>query len=653
MIEFKKGDIVFKEGTVSEAFYIIVSGRFEAYSIIKERKKVFAYLRRGDYFGEMSLLNDENHTATIEARSDSLVLELKKEQFKTICEHSASISLQISRVLVERLKHQASLSDRPVTSDVVSVFSLQPRMGSASFVVNLTASLWQLTKLRSVLVDLSPSARPVLSQLRLSEEMPVVLLKDLANIQLDQIESFLYLHPDGFHVLNITYEEKEASGHASVIAPLLNQLAVDFRFVMINLPPNVDDFVLKVFSQSDKIFFVTDNQVDNLGEIKKLLQELSGSVSVPDERVNVVIQESLLGIRINQETRVDFFGQAHCFFLPRTPDLMEDTEKSMSPFVIRQPDDDYSRMIQYIGRSLSHNLVGLALSSGAALGFAHIGVLKVLEKEKIPIDVVAGSSMGALVAALWAIGLSASEIEKIALKMNRPRTLFLYADLCFIPLRGLFKGRRIAHYLKRYFGNRTFEDTRIPLKIVATDVYSRQTIVIEKGSLLEAVRASIAIPGVFKPVVRENEVLLDGGILNPLPIRSLIKAGAHKLIGVNVLPGPGDIQKRRFYLEQLEEQKLKKISEHHWLVRIANRLRSKIVKFFMPNLIDIMMNTLQTTEFELSEIEGQEADLIIRPVIPIANWVEFYKADRFIRKGEEEAMNRIEEIRKLLTEQTV
>lgn len=104
LAEFKKDDVVYHEGEEAECFYVVVSGRFEASHTVAEKKKILAYLRRGDYFGEMSLLTQEPHSATIRSLSDALVLVLKKDDFKTTIEHNATISLEISRRLTARLK---------------------------------------------------------------------------------------------------------------------------------------------------------------------------------------------------------------------------------------------------------------------------------------------------------------------------------------------------------------------------------------------------------------------------------------------------------------------------------------------------------------------------------------------------------------------
>src|SRR5207248_2954434 len=142
---------------------------------------------------------------------------------------------------------------------------------------------------------------------------------------------------------------------------------------------------------------------------------------------------------------------------------------------------DYSRVVRHIARRASNNLVGLALGSGAALGLAHVGVLKVLERERIPIDIISGSSMGALIASLYATGKSATDIEEISLEINSRLRLMRFLDLNLFPFRSLLQGKRVMKYFKRNLGDKVFDDCRIPLKIIGSNLSARQAVIFESG----------------------------------------------------------------------------------------------------------------------------------------------------------------------------
>ena len=181
--------------------------------------------------------------------------------------------------------------------------------------------------------------------------------------------------------------------------------------------------------------------------------------------------------------------------------------------------------------------VGLALGGGAARGFAHIGVIEVLEENGIHPDLVAGTSAGALVAALYASGHTGKELEQIALNMDESAL----TDWSF-PGRGLIRGVALGDYIRAQVGNRSFDQMRIPLGIVATDLDSGKPILFRRGDVGTAVRASSAVPAVFQPVKLGTHEYVDGGLTSPVPVRAAREMGADVIIAVDIsqLPDGGD-----------------------------------------------------------------------------------------------------------------
>ncbi|WP_083511637.1 patatin-like phospholipase family protein [Alicyclobacillus acidiphilus] len=173
--------------------------------------------------------------------------------------------------------------------------------------------------------------------------------------------------------------------------------------------------------------------------------------------------------------------------------------------------------------------VGLALGSGGAKGFAHIGVITALVDHGIPIDAISGSSMGALVGAVYAMGASPGMMRGLAVGLKRRHWL----DLT-VPKMGLIQGDRVREVVALMTRHGRFEDTKIPLSIVATDLVQRKLVVFREGIIADAVRASISIPGVFVPVVRDGAVYVDGGVIERVPVQSAWDLGADVVIGVDV-----------------------------------------------------------------------------------------------------------------------
>lgn len=179
--------------------------------------------------------------------------------------------------------------------------------------------------------------------------------------------------------------------------------------------------------------------------------------------------------------------------------------------------------------------VGLALSGGGARGLAHIGVLKVLVEAHIPIDVISGTSMGSIIGAGYANGLSPSELESIALRFSHIRQLIRMVDLAG-GRRGLLNGKHVRAFLTEIIGDTTkFSDLRIPLSICTVDLDTGREKIFTEGNVLDAVMASIAVPGIFVPQVVHDHRLVDGGVMNNLPVDHTRNLGAGFIIAVDVM----------------------------------------------------------------------------------------------------------------------
>lgn len=175
--------------------------------------------------------------------------------------------------------------------------------------------------------------------------------------------------------------------------------------------------------------------------------------------------------------------------------------------------------------------VGLALGSGSAKGLSHIGVLKILEENNIPINYIAGSSIGALVGGLYASGLITSKIEQILKELTASRALSLLDPTLKQSIIG---GKKVENFLNEELNNATFKDLKIPLKVVATDLATGNPVILSKGNVASAIRASIALPVVFKPTEYDGKLLTDGGISIPVPVEVVRNMGAKVVIAVNL-----------------------------------------------------------------------------------------------------------------------
>lgn len=207
---------------------------------------------------------------------------------------------------------------------------------------------------------------------------------------------------------------------------------------------------------------------------------------------------------------------------------------------MKNPLNKIVRSVRAFGRELSRPIVatipaeapkppkvGVALGGGFARGLAHIGVLKVLEEENIPVDFIAGTSVGSVIGAAYASGISAKELEEIA-------AIVRFKDFSRWTLSrfGLFSNDKMALFLRKVLRCKTFEDLRIPLAIAATDIITGDPAVFTKGDLIDPVRASCAYPGMFQPVRIGNQLLVDGLLAHSVPSMPLRDMGAERVISV-------------------------------------------------------------------------------------------------------------------------
>ena len=267
--------------------------------------------------------------------------------------------------------------------------------------------------------------------------------------------------------------------------------------------------------------------------------------------------------------------------------------------------------------------VGLALSGGAARGLAHIGVIDVLQKEGIPIDMIAGTSFGALVGAVYASCRDSDTVKKHALSIDWKKLASLL-DLSF-RMSGLLKGRKIEKLLAEYIGgNIEFSDLKIPFACVATDIDTGEEIVIDTGPVPEALRATISIPGIFTVVKRGERYLVDGGLTTPVPVEVARRMGADFVIAVNVNPPVTD------RLSKSSEERLKARKE--------------------PNIFHIMMQSLYITTDSVARNSLVNADIVIEPDLRGIGAGDFQKAGEMILMGQEAAADAIPQIKKKLKE---
>ncbi|MES2597610.1 MAG: patatin-like phospholipase family protein [Verrucomicrobiota bacterium] len=284
--------------------------------------------------------------------------------------------------------------------------------------------------------------------------------------------------------------------------------------------------------------------------------------------------------------------------------------------------------------------IGLALSSGGARGLAHVGVLQVLEENNIPIAAIAGASMGAYVGAIYAAGYDGAELERLAKEITDKKALRRLLDFVIPPTAGLIRGNKIRKHLERTLGELTFEQLKIPMLVVATDLNTLQPYAFESGPVAPAIHASAAIPGICMPVTLGDQRFTDGGAADPLPVTLLRKRfNLDAVIAVNVMPTHKDIS-------LCGDTSFAPLTKTPSLI---SRLLRPINLLADGNVLDVFRRALMCAQVGLGEKEGREAEVLIHPYHCGSSWNDFENHARYIETGRHAAEAALPAIRALLS----
>ncbi len=264
-------------------------------------------------------------------------------------------------------------------------------------------------------------------------------------------------------------------------------------------------------------------------------------------------------------------------------------------------------------KSSNRPKIGLALGSGGSKGFAHIGIIKVLEKNNIPIDFIAGTSIGAMVGGFYAAGLGVEKIEEIALGTDWRRMISL-VDPHF--KHGLVSGEKVKTFIQNHIGGKEFKDCRIPFVAVATDLKTGEIVTLDKGEMAPAIRASISVPLAFKPVELEGRVLVDGGLSSPVPVEVVRNMGADIVIAVNLD---------------------KHYSNENW----------------KPGWYDIAYDSLDILRHHLALQNVMGADITINIDAGKTYWYQFINGQDKIQIGEKAAQRILPKLREIISKKKV
>jgi NTE family protein len=252
--------------------------------------------------------------------------------------------------------------------------------------------------------------------------------------------------------------------------------------------------------------------------------------------------------------------------------------------------------------------IALVLGAGSSKGFAHIGVLKILESNKIPIHMIVGTSVGSVVGSLYAYGYNAFELQKLSFSIEKDDII----DRLYIPNNGFIKGEKLEEFINKSVKNTSIEKLKISFYAVATDLAKGQEIVFAKGNTGTAVRASCSIPGIFRPVKISDKTFVDGGVISPVAVNAAKRLGADVVIAVDVSSG-------------------------------AERTVTE-------GTIEAILQSINIMYSKLGSIQLSQADVVIKPKVGHIGSADFSKKHEAILEGEKATIEALPQIMQIINQ---
>jgi len=620
---YRKGTSLFNQGDACDNVYRIISGRCETYQVLGDGMvKHLAILGPGDYLGDPDLSGRRHHDTCARVITDSVLQRIPCAELRGLLTDNDSSSAAPTE--------DVSTADLPGDSRnshsgrIIVGFSFSQNLPNRLIVEKLAQSLFAETG-ESVLLLRIVSAKQNSSS------------KDCAALDeiIDSDFHFRAVLPKANgSVARLTLKATGKSHEAEHVAPLLGNLSRHFDYVLVeadredvSLAP-----LLEFVIQADASYLFIHPEPEDLSAFDSFLATLRSRARGNCSDINPVI---CLGPNERFDDRLKLNnGCAHAFVhdCPVAP---------ASGFALASESPAFSYGIRRLAREIGHCRIGLALSAGGAKGLAHIGVIQVLEENGIEVDVIAGSSMGAYVASVWAMGCDGQKMEKLAREVQGRWGLWKLVDPAFPPRKGFIRGEAVIERLKKTLGDARFSDLARPLRIIATDLNTLDRVVFCNGEVTKAVHASCAIPGVCVPVEIDGETYIDGGVAEPLPVDVLSEMGVHKIIAVNALPPSAFLRCCR----EKEKKQAEILRKQPGALNLVNRQ----VNFFANgNILDILMGAVHGAQIRVAEQAGRKASVVLRPLAIDAQWHDFNHPGKYIELGRQVALQHLDEMKALV-----
>lgn len=608
---YGKGETICRLGEEGRTFYVVLSGELEVWGRGEDQPPT-GRLGPRDFFGEMALLMGGKRTATITVSRRTRLLVLDQEHFESFFLKNSKALEYFARVLCQRLASVSRGEGVRRATTVVTVISLPGLKGKQLVASSLAVLLKEMIGEPVLLVKVRPGS------VETDKSVAQLISDDLSTLP-EQIREKLAgdsLEPATLHIA--TSVDKSADVYGERASNLVSKLTDSFPYMVFDLGSTPQALM------------------DSVGQFSDILIEI---VDDPDQSACTQplpsLKRSKLVNLFNRNSKPLPISSCEPFVLPVDSSLAD--AGFSSRFVRENRKAPLSLPLHRMARKLLGSSVGLALGGGAAFGIAHLGVLKVLEENDVPIDLVSGCSQGSIIGVGYAAGVTTDEMIEIAKRLGRIGNVLKPLDFT-LTQPGFLGGNRMIRIFSPYLKEKkTFEHLVLPCRTVATDIESGERVAIRSGRLDAAFRASAAVPMVFAPLKLDGRALVDGGVVDPVPAEVVRDMGADICIAVNVVPP----LKRG--VETVVSRAYRQLNRFNPLTYFGNSQS-------LPNLFDIIMNSMQVLQYELGNFKAISADVRINPDLSDFTWIEYYRAEELIQRGREATERALPAIQKVLQE---
>ncbi|MBI4422660.1 MAG: patatin-like phospholipase family protein [Elusimicrobia bacterium] len=633
-LSLPKGATLYARGEPGDAFYLVTSGQVRLIGERGGREVVTAFLGRGDALGEIALLTGEPRTVTAKLDTTSEFLVLAKKEFEEVVRDNPSILIQLSRIIAQRLLTSQDGPGQPSPSerqDLVMVMNTLDSSSRTLFTMHLALDLIEQTRRRVLLVDMGPESgavakalglRPVLTSEAMLREQDLREPRVLRNLVSE--------HPSGLEVMSLPASVLGGRLYRGVFL-LMNLLRETHDYVLVASGRDLGDVEKSILEEADQ--WVLVGSTATAGAFRALEIELQRVAPEPRKPLKVWVgpPDAANAPSLQREGAVG---------VPWSDEIGAQFARGISPFQLMDQFPKSRRGIERLSRRVAKLSVGVAMGTGAALGYSLIGVLKGLRRAGIAIDIVAGTSIGSVIGGFYALGMEPEEVEALAVQVDKA---WVYENLFWdltVPRSGLFAGTTLLRFLKSYFGQREFHELELPFGCVATDIETGEEVVLRDGRVAEAIRASCGIPLLFAPFHHEGRFLVDGGLVDPVPTKVLSQLGADIFISINLTMPAGQ---RKTAVRDRHEAAQARIADFAKLKELTLPEALKA-----PSMLEILFQMIYTMEYEIAQSRVELAHVVIHPDLSGFHWTEMHRARDLIAMGERVAEEAVPKIKAVL-----